>query len=489
MANGMERFRKSPGAQVAALIAALTVVKAAAAAQIALTGYEATYWYYAQHPALGYFDHPAMIMWMVGASTAIFGDSYLGMRALTILAGGLTLWLTFLAGRRLYGPEAGRLAAFILGMVPMIFSIGSRVDPDCPLFLFWMAALWALAHAFSGGRPSWWYAAGAFLGLAMESKYPAIFFPIGILIFLALSPDHRHWLKRPQPYLACLIALVVFSPTVIWNARHDWESFLFQATGRIPGIEGPRLNRLHGYPVSHLLLFTPFICLWAWAAGARAAWRWRSAPWQDRLMAAVGLPTLLFFLAVLVARPVKHHWPTPGYLSLFLLSSAAVIRGGPWGRRLHRATLGVLGVGYLALPFVLTQLSPDYTDCWERLAAEVRRRSPDFVIARETWTATRLGYELRPLPACDFSAVGEEGRRLARWWRPESLAGKDAVIVYESNHYPDGLDLARKAFERVDDPVELFIPRDGNRKTSWMVLRAHGYRPGASVLKFLDALR
>ena len=171
MSGVVERFRNSPAAQVAALIAVLTAVKAAAALQIALTGYEATYWYYAQHPAIGYFDHPAMIMWMVGASTALFGDGYLGMRMLTILAGGLTIWLTFLAGRRLYGPQAGRLAAFIMATVPMIFSIGSRLDPDSPLFLFWMAAIWALAQALSGGRPAWWYAAGAFLGLAMEGEF------------------------------------------------------------------------------------------------------------------------------------------------------------------------------------------------------------------------------------------------------------------------------------------------------------------------------
>ena len=478
MSDMFQKFRNSPAAQVAAMIAVLTAVKAAIALQIALTGYEATYWYYAQHPALGYYDHPAMIMWIIEASTALFGDGYLGIRALTIIAGGLTLWLTFLAGRRLYGPEAGRLAAFVVGMVPMIFSIGSRLDPDSPLFLFWMASIWALAHALSGGRPAWWYAAGAFLGLAMESKYPAIFLPIGVLLFLALSPDHRRWLKRPEPYLASLLALVVFAPTVIWNAGHHWESFLFQATGRIAGIAGPTLNRIHGYPLSHLLLFTPFICLWAWGSGLRVMWRWKTSAWQDRLMTAVGLPTLLFFLAVIFARQVKHHWPTPGYLSLFLLSAAVVTRGGPWGRRLHWGTLGVLAVGYIALPIVLTQLSADYTECWPRLGAEIKKRSPHFVIAKETWTATLLGYELRPLPACDFSAVGDTGTRLNRWWLPANLAGKDAVIVYESYHYPQDLEMAKRVFERVEEPVEVFIPRDGNRKASWKLLRAHGYRPG-----------
>ena len=44
-----------------------------------------------------------------------------------------------------------------------------------------------------------------------------------------LVPDwRRRWLTSPYPWLAALIAGLVFLPVLIWNWQHDWASFRFQ---------------------------------------------------------------------------------------------------------------------------------------------------------------------------------------------------------------------------------------------------------------------
>ena len=49
------------------------------------------------------------------------------------------------------------------------------------------------------------------------------------VLAFALVPDwRRRWLFSPYPWLAALIAVVVFSPVLIWNYQHDWASFRFQ---------------------------------------------------------------------------------------------------------------------------------------------------------------------------------------------------------------------------------------------------------------------
>ena len=58
---------------VAVGIAVLTLVKVAIAVRTELGSNEAYHWLYAQHPALGYYNHPAMVAWMIGLSTALFG--------------------------------------------------------------------------------------------------------------------------------------------------------------------------------------------------------------------------------------------------------------------------------------------------------------------------------------------------------------------------------------------------------------------------------
>ena len=49
-----------------------------------------------------------------------------------------------------------------------------------------------------------------------------------VLAFMLVPDWRRRWLTSPYPWLAALIAVVVFLPVLIWNAEHDWASFRFQ---------------------------------------------------------------------------------------------------------------------------------------------------------------------------------------------------------------------------------------------------------------------
>lgn len=75
--------------------------------------------------APGYYDPPGLAAWTIGLSTTIFGESVLGVRLLTLLAGAATPAFVFLAGRRLHDEKVGRLAAFLTALVPLLFSFGS----------------------------------------------------------------------------------------------------------------------------------------------------------------------------------------------------------------------------------------------------------------------------------------------------------------------------------------------------------------------------
>ena len=51
------------------LIVALTGLRLIAAARAGLAPDESYYWLWAQHPAFGYYDHPPMAAWWIGAFT------------------------------------------------------------------------------------------------------------------------------------------------------------------------------------------------------------------------------------------------------------------------------------------------------------------------------------------------------------------------------------------------------------------------------------
>ena len=477
----MPPLRQRPAAQVLLLIAATTLVKVLVTIQTELTSAETYLWMCAKHPAPGYFDYPPLVAWMIALSTALFGESALAVRLPTILAGAGTTWFVFLAGRRLYDEATGALAAFLAGLAPLTFAWGAEALCDSPMLLFWAATLWALARVFSGGRPAWWYAAGACMGLSMLGKYHGVFLGVGTLVFLLGSPEHRGWLRRKEPYLAALLSLAAFSPAIAWNAMNGWESFRYQGLSRF-GERGTSSKEILEFPYKQLVLMTPFIALWAWGSGFRTLARWTQSSWQDRFGAAMGMTVLVFFLVMVFIRGGRGHWPLPGYLGALLLSAAVVRRGGSWGRRLHAGSLAVLGAVYLLAPLLLAFVPRPQLTGWQQLAEEVKRMKPDFIVAREYHHASQMGYHARPLPAFEYTAMGQPSKNFPHWWRGEDFAGKTAVVVLDERHFPSGFDRVKACFEKVGEPVfvaagrvRLFGIGEGSEK--FRLYRAEGFRP------------
>jgi 4-amino-4-deoxy-L-arabinose transferase-like glycosyltransferase len=471
--------------QVFCLILGTAVLRAILTAQRDLHGVEAYLWLWTRRPALSYFDHPAMQAWIAAPSLALFGHSPLGLRAFFILTASLSIWLTFLAGRRLYDEKTGVVAAFLVGLVPMLFTNMVEGKPDAPLLFFWAATIWALAHALSGDSPRWWILAGLFLGFAMDSKYHAVFLALGIPAFLAFSPDHRAWLRRKEPWIGVVVSLLAFSPTVIWNARNEWQSFLYQGVTRTMGEGSTGIDQVAKFPVRQLMLITPVVCAWTWFAGIRTFVRWRTADWRDRLLAATGMPLLIFFMVMAAMRNVKGYWTGPGYMSVLILCAATVVRGGLWGRRLHLATVAILAVLYLALPVYVATVPKEARRSWTRLGDEVARRPADFVVCNDYHLASELAFHRRSLDVWDFSPVGKSVKSFANWWVPGSYLGKNATVVISGKLMPADQARIASAFERIDPPEEVRIlraalwgPKDPER---YVVLRAWNYKGAKTV--------
>jgi glycosyltransferase involved in cell wall biosynthesis len=470
-------YAARPAAQVLAAIGLLFALKAVLGARTELDSIEAYHWLYAQHPALGYYDHPGMIGWLIWLSTALFGDSPLGVRMLTFIGSAIATWLVYLTGRRLYDESAGRLAALLFAVTFGTLKFGSMATPDAPLLLFWVAALWSMSHAIMGCRTSWWLAAGLFAGLAMLSKYTAVFLPAGVFLFLLFSREHRTWLRRKEPYLAALVALVVFSPTIAWNAQHRWESFAYQGVGRLHDLNIETHSHVLVFARRQLEVLTPFVALWAWGVGVLTVLKWPRVPWPNRFLTAVGLPMLMAFTAVALGRSARGHWILPGGATLFLLAAAVVVRGGRLGKWLMGGTVAVCMLGLMAVAGA-RELDKGEGLGWHQLARKVDDLRPDFVMAQDYHVAAHMAYHLRPRTAVDFTAIGQGGKSFRHWWRGSEFEGRDAVIVFEEKAYPEGLDQVRRCFSTIDEPVKVGVSRYlASEAERFILVRAKGYRP------------
>src|SRR5579864_4694025 len=211
------------------IVVALVALRLVGAAWTPLTFDEAYYWMWSRHLALGYYDHPPGVALVIRLGTLIAGDTELGVRLVSVL---LALPMSFAVYRTatiLFGGQRVAATATILLNVTLMAAVGTLiVTPDAPLLVASSFVLFFLAKVLETGRGAWWLAVGAAAGVALLSKYTALFFGPAILIWLISVPKLRRWLASPWLYLGGIVALAIFSPVIVWNAEHHWVSFIKQ---------------------------------------------------------------------------------------------------------------------------------------------------------------------------------------------------------------------------------------------------------------------
>jgi 4-amino-4-deoxy-L-arabinose transferase-like glycosyltransferase len=334
--------------------------------------------------SLGYYDHPPAAWWLSWGATHLFGsEAPIVVRLPFIALFVLSTWLMFRLGAAVADERAGLWAAVLLNMSPVFgITTGTWVLPDGPLDCALLGAALCLMRALESGTLGWWLGAGVCVGLALLSKYSAVLTLAGAGLYLLSDREHRHWLTTPKPWLALLVASLMFAPVLAWNAAHGWVSFAFQA-GRAAGMHLRPLA-----PLETLAGEALFILPWIWLpmmAVLIVAVRLGPREWRSWLLCCLAAPPIVFFAAVSAwsSQRVLLHWAAPGYLMLFPLLGAALARriNLPAVRRLLTGTAVFVVLG---MAVVATQVRFDWL---HSVIDAVARRDPD--IEASDWTSLR----------------------------------------------------------------------------------------------------
>ena len=221
------------------------------------------YWDWSRHLALSYYDGSPMIAYFIKLSTLLFGDTLFALNLVAIVCTALTSWIIYKTAR-LFLSKEGSLAAMSLWLFSPLVTLDmlKQTTYDDPLVLFWSLTLFftvrfikfnVTAYPFTTSRGlsagsrnlcasldpadkprdvgtvKDLYFIGISIGLMMLSKYTGVVLVLSLLVFL-LTTSYRYLFKSPHFYAALLVSLILFSPVILWNAQHEWQSFLYQST-------------------------------------------------------------------------------------------------------------------------------------------------------------------------------------------------------------------------------------------------------------------
>ena len=283
---------------------------------------EAYYWMWSKHLAGGYYDHPPMVAVVIRLGTLIAGDTEFGVRLVSILLALPMSWAIYQAAAILFGSRRVAASSAILLNITLMAAVGTMiVTPDAPLLVASSLLLFALAKVLQTGRGVWWLAVGAAAGCALLSKYTALFFGPAILIWLVAVPKLRHWLISPWLYLGGLVALLLFSPVILWNADHHWVSFIKQM-GRAR-IEDFRPFFIAELIPTQIAFATPLVWMLG-VMGLYALYRRRAGALPARVLVNTIFWTIVAYFAwhSLHAR-VEANWFAPVYPAFVIAAAVA----------------------------------------------------------------------------------------------------------------------------------------------------------------------
>lgn len=491
------------------LVVVVATLHLAAAVTAPMLAGEAYYWLWGKYPASGYFDHPPMVAVAAALCFGWVDGSPLAARSSSLLLAGLTIPVIYAIARSLY-PE-GRTAwrsALLFAAIPLFHAAGMLIQPDTSL-IFFMSLTWFFFWKASrpGSGWSFWLLSGVTAGCALLTKFHAWVLLPPLYLFLLLTPGGRERLKSPAPWAAIVVALIVLSPNLVWNAQHDWLNYTYQwRRSDLPESRFDIENVLI-YVLGPSLTLSPVV----YALMLGGVWKGIREWLQERdertlFLLCAGLPLPLFLGLLSFVVTISLHWPSSGYIPLIILTVAYLERGG-FMRIGYRAAVasavGLTALGHVAIHTVelipaglhapirpddinTTRLKAEWHG-WPEIGAltrnmleEANQTAPTVLMAPDWHLASSIAFYSK-LPKEVFVYNEFDAHNYKLWMRErDNLKGMNAIIlIQKSDPYEKHSRMWKKVdkyvrevsplFEEVQHQASIIVYTDGAVERYWGV--------------------
>jgi Dolichyl-phosphate-mannose-protein mannosyltransferase len=175
-----------------------------------------------EHLAWGYVDQPPLIALFAWISHHLLGNSMVSLRLMPVLAGAAAIFLTGVLARELGGGRFAQfLAAASLLCATAYLAFDSFFSMNAFEPLFWVVCAWIAVRIVKGAPARWWLGFGAVAGVGLENKYTMLVFGFALVAGLVLAGEWRIF-RSPWIWAGGFLALVIFAPNLLWEARHGW---------------------------------------------------------------------------------------------------------------------------------------------------------------------------------------------------------------------------------------------------------------------------
>ncbi|TPR45708.1 ArnT family glycosyltransferase [Apilactobacillus micheneri] len=181
------------------------------------------FWYASFDPA-GYItvDKPPVALWFMVISAKIFGVSNFSVVLPSVLFGVGSVYLMYRLIKPKFGKNAGRIAAFVMTIIPIVVADSRTNNMDATLVYFLLLSLWMLQKAVDKKNIFWLMGSFALIGFAFNIKMLQAFMIVPAMLLFYWIASKTNWKQKTMHTVLAIISLVVL--TLAWPLSVDMTS-------------------------------------------------------------------------------------------------------------------------------------------------------------------------------------------------------------------------------------------------------------------------
>ncbi|MFX4223861.1 MAG: ArnT family glycosyltransferase [Thalassobaculum sp.] len=398
-----------------------------------LYGDEAQYWTWGKTLDLGYFTKPPLIAWIIATTTAVCGDGEACVRASSPLLHAGTAMALYALGRAVADSRVAMWSALIWITLPSIAFSSLIVSTDVPLLFCWALAAAAVRRTLDTRSWAWATVAGLAIGVGLLAKYAMAYAFLGIAVHLIMAPRDRWILRDPRGGLIVILALLVLSPNLYWNAANHFATVAHLGDNTNLGADPSqkfRISKALQFLGEQAGVFGPVpfaILVWrivAWMRGRASA--------AEKFLLAWAVPPLAVITIQAFLSRANANWAATAYPTATVLVALWLVASAPrWMRYATVVPHLIAGLAFVVIIAVWPTLRIPQTDRgfsrmsgWEEVAEAAR---PDVLV-----------YPDLPVLMTDRIAMASMLYYMRDLLGPGTLQpGKRPVYVWDWNRRPE----------------------------------------------------
>lgn len=320
---------KSPERVFFVVLALLTIYRVACLLQPHLVLFydEAYYYHWSLNPDWGYYSKPPMVAWVIWLFTSLLGDTSFAVKLGAPVLYGLSALLVYSTAKNIWDTRAALMTGWVFLTMPLVGYNSLFITTDAPLVFFWALTLWLFIRLWQ--RPEsmlMWVALGVACGGGMLSKYTMALLPLGLFLFMASSVEGRALLVRPGPWVAAVLAGLIFGGNIWWNYANEFVAF--RHTSEISGLDkfSIRPGELLSFWGAQIIVFGP---AWSWLLVSQ---------WRTPRSNAGSIQSLLWwsclplFVVISLQALFSHafiNWAAPAFVGASLIAGNVLAQKSP----------------------------------------------------------------------------------------------------------------------------------------------------------------